>query len=67
MKKIEWALALTLIIFGIACLTFCATLWSEGSIKDYLTTLVHICFWTGLPGLILGVLYVIVLKGRKNK
>lgn len=67
MKKIEWFLAVTLIIIGLACLTFCATLWSDGSFKDYLKTFMHICLWTGLPGLMIGVLYVMILMGRKNK
>lgn len=67
MKKIEWLLAVSLIIIGLICLTIpAATMWGNGSIKSYVTILMQICFWTGLPGLIIGVLYVIILVGRKN-
>lgn len=64
MKKIEWLLALSLIIIGLTCLTVPAA--TNESIKSYVTTLIQICFWTGLPGIIIGVLYVIILVGRKN-
>lgn len=68
MKKIEWLLAVLLIIIGLACLTVpSVTIWGDGTIKSYVTTLIQICFWTGLPGLIIGILYVIILLGRKNK
>ncbi|GLO68417.1 MULTISPECIES: hypothetical protein [Oceanobacillus] len=68
MKKIEWLLAISLIIIGLTCLTVSgATMWGNGSIKSYVTTLIQICLWTGLPGIIIGVLYVIILIGRKNK
>lgn len=68
MKIIEWVLAVSLIIIGLACLTIPAvTMLGDGSIKSFVTTLIQICFWTGLPGIIIGVLYVIILMGRKNK
>lgn len=67
MKKIEWLLAVLLIVIGLACLTVpSVTVWGDGTIKTYVTTLMQICFWTGLPGLIIGVLYVIILMGRKK-
>lgn len=67
MKKIEWLLVVSLIIVGLACLTVSGTtMWGNESIKSYLTTLMQICFWTGLPGVIIGVLYVIILMGRKK-
>ncbi|MDO6449440.1 hypothetical protein [Oceanobacillus profundus] len=67
MKKIEWLLAVSLIIIGLACLTISgATMWGNGSIKYYVTTLMQVCFWTCLPGMIIGILYVIILVGRRK-
>ncbi|GAB3796964.1 hypothetical protein [Virgibacillus kimchii] len=68
MKKIEWLLAISLIIIGLSCLTVSgATMWGNESFTYYVKILLQICFWTGLPGIIIGVLYVIILIGRKNK
>ena len=67
MRIIEWVLAVSLIIIGLTCLTIpAATMWGDGSIKSYLTIFMQICLWTGLPGIIIGVLYVIILMGRKK-
>ncbi|RKQ18305.1 hypothetical protein D8M05_02590 [Oceanobacillus bengalensis] len=66
MKKIEWFLAVILIVIGLVCLTICATMWGSGSIRYYVTTFMHICFWIGFPGLVIGALYVIILIGRKK-
>lgn len=68
MKKIEWLLAVSLIIIGLSCLTISGvTMWGDESVKSYVTTLMQICFWTGIPGIIVGILYVIILIDRKNK
>ncbi|MFD1849703.1 hypothetical protein [Oceanobacillus bengalensis] len=68
MKKIEWLSAIILIVVGLTCLTVSgATMWGNESIKSYVTILMQICFWTGLPGVILGVVYLIILTKRKDK
>lgn len=68
MKKIEWLLAVILIVGGLTCLTVSgATMWGNETIKSYVTTLMQICFWTGVPGVIIGIVYLIILTKRKDK
>ncbi|WP_040980500.1 MULTISPECIES: hypothetical protein [Oceanobacillus] len=67
MKKIEWLLAVSLIIIGLICLTVSGgALLGDVTVKQYMTTLIQVCFWTCLPGIVIGILYVIILLKRKN-
>ncbi|MFA7746158.1 hypothetical protein [Salinicoccus roseus] len=68
MKKIEWLIVVLLIAIGIMCLTASGTMmWGTGSIESYLKTFLEICLWMGLPILIIGIVYFVILKKRKNK
>ncbi|WP_088051902.1 hypothetical protein [Virgibacillus dakarensis] len=68
MKKIEWLIAALLIAAGLICLTVSATtIWGTESIVSYFKTFVQLCLWTGLPFLIIGIVYFILLLKRKDK
>ncbi|MBM7570556.1 LPXTG cell wall anchor domain-containing protein [Aquibacillus albus] len=67
MKKIEWLIVILLITMGLGCLTVSATtMWGTESFETYLTTFLQLCLWMGLPILILGIVYLLFLKKRKN-
>lgn len=57
MKRIEIILAGLLIVVGIVCLTMSGTLMLETELAVYLTTLVQICLWMGIPLILTGLLY----------
>ncbi|MFZ3576699.1 hypothetical protein [Virgibacillus sp. DJP39] len=66
MKKIEWLIAGLLIIVGLTCLTVSGTtMWEPESVQSYLKTLIQLCLWMGLPVVIIGIIYVVVLKRNK--
>lgn len=68
MKKIEWLIVTLLIIMGLSCLTVSATtMWGNESFESYIKTFIYLCLWMGLPILIIGVVYFIFLKKRKEK
>jgi len=68
MKKIEWLIVTLLIVMGLMCLTVSATtMLGTESIEPYLKKFLHLCLWTGLPILIIGIVYLVFLKKRKNK
>ncbi|TRM12140.1 hypothetical protein FH966_10835 [Lentibacillus cibarius] len=65
MKNIEWLLAILLIIIGLTCLTVSGTTMLDAeSVGTYLTTFIHLCMWMGLPVVIIGIIYMIILKKR---
>ncbi len=68
MKKIEWLIAVLLILMGLVCLTVSATvMWGPESIETYLRTFIQLCLWMGLPIIIIGIIYLLFLKKRKDK
>ncbi len=68
MKKIEWLIVALLIAMGLMCLTVSGTtMWGTESIESYLKTFLQLCLWMGLPILITGIIYFIILKNRKDK
>ncbi|MFZ3580137.1 hypothetical protein [Virgibacillus sp. DJP39] len=67
MKKIEWLIAILLIIIGLTCLTVSGTtMWGTESMQSYFETFIFLCLWMGLPVVIIGIVYMIVLK-KKDK
>ncbi|MRH44468.1 hypothetical protein GH741_17630 [Aquibacillus halophilus] len=68
MNKIEWLLASLLIIIGLSCLTVSATtMLGTESMGSYLKTFIELCFWLGLPIVIMVFAYIVFIKRRKNK
>lgn len=68
MKKIEWLIFSFLIIVGLMCLTVSGTaMWGSESIDSYLKTFLQLCLWMGLPILILGIIYLLIVKKRSDK
>ncbi|SEB05562.1 hypothetical protein SAMN05421743_11472 [Thalassobacillus cyri] len=69
MKKIEWFIILLLIGTGLMCLTLSATtMWAaESSGEAYLKTFLQLCLWMGIPLVIVGFVYFVLLKKRKDK
>ncbi|UOQ94013.1 hypothetical protein MUO14_03320 [Halobacillus shinanisalinarum] len=68
MKKIEWLIAALLILIGLICLTVSSTvMWGTESIETYLKTFIQLCLWMGIPILIIGIIYILFLKKRKDK
>ncbi|WP_188456534.1 hypothetical protein [Virgibacillus oceani] len=68
MKKIEWLFAAFLIGMGLMCLTVSGTtMLGTESIESYIKTFLQLCLWMGLPILIVGIAYLVILKKRKDK
>lgn len=68
MKKIEWIIVLLLIGTGLMCLTLSATtMLATESSDSYLKTFLQLCIWMGLPLVIVGFVYLVLLKKRKDK
>lgn len=68
MKKIEWVLAGMLISMGLICLTAsAATMGGAGSVSGILRTFLEICLWMGLPVLVIGIIYFLFLRKKKNQ
>lgn len=67
MKGIEWFIAGFLVIMGLICLTVSGTFIIEPeSIRQYFDTFINLCFWMGLPVLVVGLIYYIILVKRKR-
>jgi heme/copper-type cytochrome/quinol oxidase subunit 2 len=67
MRKIEWLIAILLIVIGLGCLTISATTMLEAeTLETYLSTFIQLCLWMGIPILVIGIIYVI-LKKRRSK
>ncbi|MEN1969631.1 hypothetical protein WMZ97_16325 [Lentibacillus sp. N15] len=68
MKKIEWLIAGLLIVAGLICLTVSGTaIWETESIVSYFKTFIQLCLWTGLPLVVFGTIYLVILLKGKNK
>lgn len=67
MKRIEWLIAIALVVTGLSCLTMSATsMMNPESIRDYLNTLLQICLWTAVPILIVGVVYMLIKRKKRD-
>jgi len=65
MKWTEWLVAIFLVVIGLSCLTMSATsMLNSGSFQSYVKTFFHICFWIGIPALVLGIFYIIFKRGK---
>ncbi|EGL84018.1 hypothetical protein CathTA2_0421 [Caldalkalibacillus thermarum TA2.A1] len=61
MKRLDWVIAVMLVIIGLSCLTMSATwMLNPNSIRQYFFTFFHICFWAVLPVMITVVIYLIL-------
>lgn len=67
MKKIEYIIALALIIVGLGCLTMSGSYMLEQNIMAYAMTFIKICLWMGIPIAIVGIVYYFILRGRGEK
>ncbi|UOF92330.1 hypothetical protein LSG31_09275 [Fodinisporobacter ferrooxydans] len=67
MKFTEWLIALSLIVIGLLCLTMSATATvGLSSIQPFVSMLLQICLWTGIPLVIAMVVYIII-KTKNQK
>ncbi|MDP4553539.1 hypothetical protein Q9251_22065 [Alkalihalobacillus macyae] len=67
MRKFEWLMAIILIVAGLICLTISGTaILGPESINSYLLTLIQLCFWMGIPIIVVGILYFILLSKKKK-
>ncbi|RKL69228.1 hypothetical protein CR203_04135 [Salipaludibacillus neizhouensis] len=65
MKRIEWILAISLVVIGLSCLTMSANwLVTPDSMRPYLNTLFLICFWACVPIIVATLLYLIFRKKK---
>jgi len=67
MKRIDWFIAISLVVIGLSCLTMSATsMMRPESIQNYLSNLFKICLWTGIPIFIAGVAYLILKRKKRD-
>ncbi|MFS0558315.1 hypothetical protein [Brevibacillus sp. 179-C9.3 HS] len=63
----DWLIVALLIVTGLSCLTMSATwMMDHDSMSVYLHNFLKICLWTGVPALIVAVIYKF-LKIRQKK
>ncbi|WP_336788507.1 hypothetical protein [Paenibacillus sp. MMO-177] len=68
MKRLDWFIAISLVAIGLSCLTMSATsIMRPDSFHVYLSMLMGICLWTGIPILIAGIVYMIFKRKRGRK
>lgn len=67
MKKADWIIASSLMLFGLSCLLMSIVMVDHSaSVHFYMLSVFHYCLWIGLPLMITGILYL-WLKNRKRK
>ncbi len=68
MKRIDWFMAILLVISGLTCLTISGTAkFGPDSIDSYLITLLHLCLWMGVPVLVAGIVYLIIIRKKRKE
>jgi hypothetical protein len=67
MRKIEYLIALTLVVLGLACLTMSGSYLLEQNIAVYAMTFLKICLWIGIPIVIVGFVYFFIVKRRRGE
>jgi Na+-driven multidrug efflux pump len=67
MKRVEWLIAVALVVIGLSCLTMSATyMLNPNSLKAYLNNFLQICIWIGIPMVIIAVTYYLLKKKGKS-
>lgn len=70
MKWFEWLIAVLLIVMGLLCLTLSGMPHLHADFMGFVSTMIQLCFWMGIPVILLGLIYVAVLivwrKHRKK-
>ncbi|WP_174733234.1 hypothetical protein [Mesobacillus harenae] len=64
MKKVEVILSVLLIIIGLICLTMSGTMMIQQDFTAIFKTFVTICAWMGVPIILAGIVYLIIVKKR---
>ncbi|MFD1736732.1 hypothetical protein ACFSCX_09150 [Bacillus salitolerans] len=64
MKKVEYIIALILIMLGIVCLTMSGSYMLEQNIMAYAKMFIKVCLWMGIPISVVGVVYYFIIKRR---
>jgi hypothetical protein len=67
MRKIEYLIALILVVLGLACLTMSGSYLLEQNIAVYAMTFLKICLWIGIPIVIIGFVYFFIIKRTKGE
>lgn len=65
----DWLIVLFFVSIGLSCLTMSATwMFNYDSMSEYLHNFFKICLWTGIPALIVAVIYVLIkIKRSKDR
>ncbi|MCM3164087.1 MULTISPECIES: hypothetical protein [Bacillaceae] len=66
MKRIEYVIAGLLVIIGLACLTTSGSYLMGAGIDAYIMTFLQLCMWLGIPIVVVGVIYLILIKFKKG-
>lgn len=67
MKRIEWLIAIALVVIGLSCLTMsAASMMNPESIHDYFSTFMQICLWIAVPLIIVGVVYILIKRKKRD-
>jgi hypothetical protein len=67
MRKVEYLVALVLIVLGLVCLTMSGTYLLEQNLAVYALTFVKVCIWIGIPIAIIGLVYFFIIKRKGAK
>ncbi|WP_349407480.1 hypothetical protein [Pseudalkalibacillus sp. SCS-8] len=68
MKAREWFLVIFIILLGIICLTISAThMLGPEPMHTYFFTFIHLCLLMGVPLLLVGLVYLLLLLKEKKK
>ena len=67
MKRYEYAIAGLLVLVGLACLATSGSYLMGFSLDAYVKNFLLLCVWLGIPIVIFGILYRIVIKVKKEK
>jgi hypothetical protein len=65
MKKIEYLLAILLILIGLGCHTASITLTTGKGWEVYLKHFFELCMFMGIPVLVIGIIYFFIITKRK--
>ncbi|MFD2216522.1 hypothetical protein [Metabacillus endolithicus] len=67
MKRIEYVIASLLVIVGLACLTTSGSYLMGDGLDAYITTFLQLCMWLGIPIVVVGVIYLILIRIKKGE
>jgi hypothetical protein len=66
-KKVDYIIALTLVVLGLACLTMSGSYLLEPNLAVYAMTFIKVCIWIGIPIAIVGLVYFFIIKKRRGE